>query len=296
MDAKRGMVEPEHGFLSLRRQCSLLGLHRSTYYYQPSGESDENQSLMLEIDKIYTRSPFFGSRKIAKELNRTEKWRDVDRKRVSRLMRLMGIEAIYPKPRLSKSDDAHKKYPYLLRGMAITRPNQVWSMDITYIPTAKGFVYLTAIIDWYSRYVLSWELSNSLEASFCVKALKRALSLYGRPEIFNTDQGSQFTSEDFTGLLEVQGIRISMDGKGRCLDNIFIERLWRSVKYEEVYLKEYSTLPDARIALELYFSFYNESRLHQALGYETPMEVYFAVNGDSGMAQKTGAVFLNSAV
>lgn len=290
------MVEPEHGFLSLRRQCSLLGLHRSTYYYQPSGESDENQSLMLEIDKIYTRSPFFGSRKIAKELNRTEKWRDVDRKRVSRLMRLMGIEAIYPKPRLSKSDDAHKKYPYLLRGMAITRPNQVWSMDITYIPTAKGFVYLTAIIDWYSRYVLSWELSNSLEASFCVKALKRALSLYGRPEIFNTDQGSQFTSEDFTGLLEVQGIRISMDGKGRCLDNIFIERLWRSVKYEEVYLKEYSTLPDARIALELYFSFYNESRLHQALGYETPMEVYFAVNGDSGMAQKTGAVFLNSAV
>ena len=296
MDAKRGMVEPEHGFLSLRRQCSLLGLHRSTYYYQPSGESDENQSLMLEIDKIYTRSPFFGSRKIAKELNRTEKWRDVDRKRVSRLMRLMGIEAIYPKPRLSKSDDAHKKYPYLLRGLAITRPNQVWSTDITYIPTAKGFVYLTAIIDWYSRYVLSWELSNSLEASFCVKALKRALSLYGRPEIFNTDQGSQFTSEDFTGLLEVQGIRISMDGKGRCLDNIFIERLWRSVKYEEVYLKEYSTLPDARIGLELYFSFYNESRLHQALGYETPMEVYFAVNGDSGMAQKTGAIFLNLAV
>ena len=296
MDAKRRMIEPEHGFLSLRRQCSLLGLHRSTYYYQPSGESDENQSLMLEIDKIYTRSPFFGSRKIAKELNRTEKWRDVDRKRVSRLMRLMGIEAIYPKPRLSKSDDAHKKYPYLLRGLAITRPNQVWSTDITYIPTAKGFVYLTAIIDWYSRYVLSWELSNSLEASFCVKALKRALSLYGRPEIFNTDQGSQFTSEDFTGLLEGQGIRISMDGKGRCLDNIFIERLWRSVKYEEVYLKEYSTLPDARTGLELYFSFYNESRLHQALGYKTPMEVYFAVNGDSGMAQKTGAVFLNSAV
>ena len=212
-------------------------------------------------------------------------------------MRVMGIEAIYPKPGLSKPDKSHRKYPYLLKGMVIDAPNQVWCTDITYIPTSKGFVYLTAIMDWHSRYVLSWEVSSSLESSFCVRALERALSRYGRPAIFNSDQGSQYTSGVFTEVLERHGIRISMDGRGRCTDNIFIERLWRSVKYGEVYLKSYGSLPEARSELGKYFERYNNERPHQSLGYRTPRAVHFPDGPDGGEenTHKKGAIFLNSA-
>ena len=249
---------------------------------------------MSAIDKLYMDNPFFGSRRITACLRRSSEWRHVSRKRVSRLMRLTGIEAIYPKPKLSVCDKEHKKYPYLLRDLSIERPNQVWCSDITYIPTSKGFVYLAAIMDWHSRYVISWELSNSLESSFCVKALERAISRYGKPEIFNTDQGVQFTDHRFKGILEKHGIRISMDGKGRCMDNIFIERLWRSVKYEEVYIKGYETLPDARSGLTDYFQRYNTFRPHQALGYKTPSEVHFSGDGDGGLPPDSGAIFLKS--
>lgn len=248
---------------------------------------------MFAIDKIYTEHPFFGSRKIRCILNRQPEWEHVSRNRVVRLMRIMGIEAIYPKPKLSKPDKSHPKYPYLLKGMVIDKPNEVWCTDITYIPTAKGFVYLTAIMDWYSRYVLSWEVSNSLEASFCVSALERAIARYGVPAVFNSDQGCQYTSDVFTGFLERHGIKISMDGRGRCMDNIFIERLWRSVKYEEVYLKSYATLPEARTSLNAYFKFYNNERPHQSLNNKTPYEVHFSDGGD-GDPLKTGAVFLKS--
>lgn len=227
-----------------------------------------------------------------KALRRMPEWDDVNRKRVSRLMGLMGISAIYPKPQMSKSGREHEKYPYLLKGVNAERPNQVWSTDITYIPTEKGFVYLVAVMDWHSRYVLSWELSNSMESSFCVRALERAIERYGKPEIFNSDQGTQFTDRRFIEVLERNGMRISMDGRGRCMDNIFIERLWRSVKYEEVYLKGYATLPEARAGLKEYFAFYNNTRLHQALGYKTPAEVHFEQDGEP---QKNGAIFLNSA-
>jgi putative transposase len=247
---------------------------------------------MGAIDRIYTKYPYYGSRRIMKALRRMPEWDDVNRKRVSRLMGLMGISAIYPKPQMSKSGREHEKYPYLLEGVNAERPNQVWSTDITYIPTEKGFVYLVAVMDWHSRYVLSWELSNSMESSFCVRALERAIERYGKPEIFNSDQGTQFTDRRFIEVLERNGMRISMDGRGRCMDNIFIERLWRSVKYEEVYLKGYATLPEARAGLKEYFAFYNNTRLHQALGYKTPAEVHF---GQDGPPQKNGAIFLNSA-
>lgn len=273
---RRKFIEPQNENISVRRQCELLGIARSTYYYKQVGESEENQQLMLEIDRIYTESPFYGTRRITAVLNRMPRWSEVDRKRVRRLMGLMGIEAIYPKPRLSKANELHPKYPYLLKGFIVNRPNQVWSTDITYIPTLKGFVYLVAIMDWYSRYVLSWDVSNSLESSFCIKVLERSIARYGKPEIFNSDQGSQFTDGKFTGILNQANVRISMDGRGRCWDNIFIERLWRSVKYEEVYLKEYPTLPDARSSIEKYFRFYNESRPHQSLDYRTPNEVHFS--------------------
>ena len=286
-------MEPEHAALSIRRQCELLELNRSTYYYKPSEQSEENLRLMAAIDRIYTLHPHYGSRRITEVLKR-EGW-SVNRKRVSRLMRLMGIEAIYPKPRLSKTEKSHPKYPYLLKGVSVERPNEVWCTDITYIPTAGGFAYLVAILDWHSRYVLSWELSNSMESSFCVSALERALARYGAPEIFNSDQGSQFTDKDFTDVLKGQGVRISMDGKGRCMDNIFIERLWRSVKYEEVYVKEYRSLSEARAGLAEYFRTYNELRPHQSLDYRTPCEVYFAQGPDDGPEQ-TEAIFLNSAV
>ena len=257
--------------LSITRQCELLLLNRSGWYYQPKGNTEEELELMKLIDRIYLEIPFYGSRKIADRLRKMG--HKVNRKRVQRLMRLMGIRAIYQRPKTSKPGNGHKIYPYLLKGLEINRPNQVWATDITYIPMAKGFLYLVAIIDWYSRYVLSWRLSNTLDADFCVEALEEALKK-GTPEIFNTDQGSQFTSEEFTGILKKHNIRISMDGKGSYNDNLFIERLWRTVKYEEVYLKSYQDGREARRSLVDYFRFYNIERSHQALGYKTPAEVY----------------------
>ena len=248
-----------------------MGISRSGLYYQPKGISGEDLTLMKLIDRQYLATPFYGARKIAACLKRQAQ--RVNRKRVRRLMILMGIKAIYRRPRTSKPAPGHKIYPYLLGGLKITRPNQVWAADITYIPMARGFLYLVAIIDWYSRYVLSWRLSNTLDAGFCVEALKEALRK-GRPDIFNTDQGAQFTSEAFTGLLQQHGVRISMDGKGSYNDNLFIERLWRSVKYEEVYLKAYQDGRDARIGLGNYFRFYNTERPHQSHGYRTPAEVF----------------------
>ena len=232
---------------------------------------------MRLIDEIYTRSPYYGARRIAAELNRMNQGFAVDRKRIGRLMRKMGIEALYPKPKLSRADKENAKYPYLLKGAEIERNNQVWGTDITYIPTRRGYVYLVAIMDWHSRYVVSWEVSNSLEATFCIVALRRAFQRYGYPEIFNSDQGSQYTGDEFQRELQASGrVRVSMDGRGRCMDNIFTERLWRSVKYEEVYPKEYENLPQAREGLKQYLTFYNEARLHQALGYKTPAEIFFA--------------------
>jgi putative transposase len=249
----------------------LLDISRSGLYYQPVGISEEDLTLMKLIDRQYLATPFYGARKIAAWLK--SQGQRVNRKRVQRLMRLMGLKAIYRRPRTSQPAPGHKVYPYLLSGMKITRPNQVWAADITYIPMARGFLYLVAIIDWYSRYVLSWKLSNTLDADFCVEALEEVLR-QGTPEIFNTDQGSQFTGEAFTGLLEQHGIRISMDGKGSYNDNLFIERLWRTVKYEEVYLKAYQDGREARIGLGNYFRFYNSERPHQTHGYRTPADVY----------------------
>jgi putative transposase len=264
-------VERDHLELSVRRQCELLGVNRASLYYEPAGESEENLQLMRLLDEQYTKTPFYGSRRMMAWLQ--TKGYEVNRKRITRLMALLGIEAVYPKPKLSRPGEGHKIYPYLLEGVAVERVNQVWSTDITYIRMAQGFVYLVAVIDWYSRFVLSWSLSLTLEADFCVEALKQALRR-GRPEIFNTDQGSQFTSEAFTGVLESRGIRISMDGRGRCMDNIFIERLWRSLKYEEVYLKDYPLVPDARAGIGRYLRFYNGERLHQSLNYRTPASVF----------------------
>jgi putative transposase len=260
--------------ISLSRQCELLGLPRSTAYYTLAAETPENLLLMRLIDKQYTRTPFFGSRKIAQVLSHPGF--EVNRKRVQRLMRIMGLEAIYPKRVTTLSNVEHKIYPYLLRDMEITRPNQVWSTDITFLPLRNGFMYLVAVIDWYSRYILTWELSNSLEGSFCEQALKKALEL-GAPKIFNTDQGSQFTAKNFTEILTSRNIQISMDGRGRALDNVFIERFWRSLKYEDVYIKDYSNGVDLHHGLKSYFHFYNKQRPHQALGYRTPEMVYFGL-------------------
>ncbi len=268
------MVDRRHPSLSVVRQCKLLDISRSGLYYQPAGIAEEDLTLMKLIDRQYLATPFYGARKIAAWLK--SQGQRVNRKRVRRLMQLMGLKAIYRRPRTSKPAPGHKIYPYLLSGMKITRPNQVWAADITYIPMARGFLYLVAIIDWYSRCVLSWRLSNTLDADFCVEALEEALRK-GRPEIFNTDQGTQFTSEAFTGLLERHGVKISMDGKGRYSDNLFIERLWRTVKYEEVYLKAYQNGKDARIGIGGYFRFYNAERPHQALGYRTPAEVFNSI-------------------
>jgi putative transposase len=279
------VVNRRHPSLSIKHQCDLLGISRSGLYYQPKGISDEDLVHMKLIDRQYLATPFYGARKIAACLK--SQGYCVNRKRVCRLMRLMGLKAIYRRPRTSKKAPGHKIYPYLLGGMKITRPNQVWSADITYIPMARGFLYLVAIIDWYSRYVLSWRLSNTLDTGFCVKALEEALKK-SKPDIFNTDQGSQFTSEAFTGLLEQHGVRISMDGKGCYNDNLFIERLWRTVKYEEVYLKAYQDGRDARISLGNYFRFYNTERPHQSHGYRTPAEVYCTTpieHTDGGMVE-----------
>jgi putative transposase len=254
--------------LSIRRQCELLGLARGSWYYEPVAETAANLKLMRRIDELYLKRPYFGSRRMADELS-------VNRKRVQRLMRLMDLEAIYPKPRTTVTCPGHKIYPYLLRNLEIVRPNQVWSTDITYIPLRGGFVYLTAVLDWYSRYVLAWRLSNSLDGAFCLEALQAALEVT-HPEIFNTDQGAQFTSVAFTSCLEAHGIAVSMDGRGRALDNVFVERLWRTVKYEEVYLKDYEDAWQAEASLHEYFTFYCHERRHQSLGKRTPAEVYGA--------------------
>jgi len=257
----------------MRDPYQVLGVNRSGLYYEPLGESDENLALMRLLDEQYTRAPFYGSRKMVEWLD-TQGFQ-VNRKRVSRLMALMGIEAVYPKPKLSQPGEGHKIFPYLLRGIGVDRVNQVWSTDITYIRMAQGFVYLVAVMDWFSRYVLSWRLSLTLELDFCVEALKCALRR-GQPEVFNSDQGAQFTSEKFTGELAAREIAISMDGRGRCMDNIFIERLWRSLKYEEVYLKDYESVTEARAGIERYFRFYNQERLHQGLQYRTPAAIWLA--------------------
>jgi putative transposase len=265
------MIVIEAPNISVRRQCELLGISRSGFYYQPAAVNPEDLALMRLLDEQYTRTPFYGVRKMKAWLETVECYPDV--KRVRRLLRLMGLEAIYPKPNLSFNGTEHRRYPYLLRGVLIRRGNQVWSADITYIRLRGGFVYLVAIIDWYSRYVLAWELSNTLDAGFCLEALDTAL-LRGQPDIFNTDQGVQFTCSDFVGRLEKADVQISMDGQGRCFDNIFTERLWRSVKYEEVYLHDYETVAEARAGLKRYFTFYNDERLHQSLAYQTPAQVY----------------------
>ncbi len=271
VERRRTVVDRRHPSLSVVRQCRLLGISRSGLYYRSVGVSEEDLTLMKLIDRQYLATPFYGARKIAAWLKK--KGHVVNRKRVRRLMRTMGLKAIYRRPRTSMPAPGHKIYPYLLSGLEVTRPNQVWAADITYIPMARGFLYLVAIMDWYSRYVLSWRLSNTLDADFCVDALKDALRK-GRPDIFNTDQGAQFTGDSFTELLEQHGVRISMDGKGRYSDNLFIERLWRTVKYEEVYLKAYQDGRDARVGIGNYFRFYNAERPHQALGYLTPAEVF----------------------
>lgn len=268
------MVEPANRAISIRRQCELLDISRSAVYRRPGSMQHKNIKLMNLIDEIYTRRPIFGSRRMRPELWKRHGIR-VNRKRIQRLMRQMGLAAIYPKPNLSKRNTEHKIYPYLLRRLAITRPNQVWASDITYIRLDGGFVYLTVIMDWYSRRVLSWRLSNTLDASSCVEALQEALRRYGTPEIFNTDQGSQYTGEKFISVLQSHRIRISMDGKGRALDNVFVERLWRSVKYEDVYLQDYASMKEAKAGLAKYFRFYNEERFHQGLDGQTPDEVYF---------------------
>jgi putative transposase len=264
------MIEQPNS-LSLSRQCQLLGLSRAALYYRPVEVSDYELELMALIDRQYLRTPFYGSRRMTAWL-RTQ-GHLVNRKRVQRLMGLMGLEVIYQRPRTSRPAPGHRTYPYLLRGLAIERVNQVWAADITYIPMARGFLYLVAVMDWVSRYVLAWRLSNLLDASFCIETLEQALR-QGQPEIFNTDQGSQFTDEDFTGVLGAHGVAISMDGRGRFSDNIFVERLWRTLKYEEVYLKAYQNVAEARHGIAAYFNFYNHERLHQALGYRAPRQVF----------------------
>lgn len=271
MEEKRALIEPEHSSISLARQCELVGLARSSYYYQSVPESEENLLLMRLLDEQYTRTPFYGIQKMTAWL-RTQ-GHEVNHKRVARLLRQMGLMAVYPAPRLSQPGEQTVRYPYLLRGLSIERVNQVWSTDITYIRLQRGFLYLVAIMDWYSRYVLAWRTSITLETAFCLEALEQAFA-QACPEIFNHDQGSQFTSTAFTSRLQAAGVRISWDGRGRALDNIFVERLWRSVKYEEVYLKEYQSVSEAERGLNAYFQFYNQERLHQSLEYQTPVQVY----------------------
>lgn len=258
---------------SIRRQCCLAGVSRTSFYYQPVPESAENLELMRLIDEGYLTRPYYGTRRMTDWL--VEQGYGVNRKRVTRLMRIMGLQAITPGPHTSKPKVGHKVYPYLLKGLDITHPNQVWSTDITYIPMRHGYLYLTAVIDWYSRYVLSWEISNTMDTGFCVTALERAMSSDAQPEIFNTDQGSQFTSAEFTGVLQSRDIAISMDGKGRALDNVFIERLWWTVKYEDVYPKDYCDGESLFNGLDGYFRYYNQERKHSKLDKQTPAQVYF---------------------
>ncbi len=266
------LVQPDHGALSIRRQCELLSLTRSMRYYLPVEVSAEDRALMKEIDRLFTKWPFFGSRKILLELRAAG--HAVNRKRVQRLMQVMGLQALVPGPHTSTPHPDHPIYPYLLGQVDVVRPNQAWAADITYIPLEHGWGYLVAIIDWHSRALLSWRLSNTMTVEFCVEALEEALRHHGPPELFNTDQGAQFTSPDFTGVLKREGITISMDGKGRATDNVFIERVWRSLKYEDVYLHDYATLAEAHAGIARWIRFYNVRRPHQSLGNRTPMAVY----------------------
>jgi putative transposase len=272
VDDKRGLIEPDHPVLSVRRQCELIGLNRATYYYEPAKETPLNLTLMRMIDEKYMKVPFFGYPKMTEYLRKQGYW--VNPKRIDRLMGLMGLRALVPKKRMTKSNPNHKVYPYLLRNVPIVRADQVWSADITYVPISQGFMYLVAILDWFSRYVLSWQLSNTLDNTFCLEALDRALEAK-KPEIFNTDQGVQFTSNDFTERLESADVKISMDGRGRVFDNIFIERLWRTVKYENIYIRDYDTVIELHQGLDQYFQFYNNERFHQSLDYRTPTQVYY---------------------
>jgi putative transposase len=272
MSERRAKIHAEHALPKTRR-CELLDMARSSAYYRPEPFSEEDLALMRLIDEIHLQWPFYGSRRIRDELE--ERGHTVNRKRVQRLMRQMDLRALYPRRRTSQPGKGHKIYPYLLRDLPIERANQVWATDICYIPMAKGFMYLVAIMDWHSRRVLSWRVSNTLDTEFCIEALEEALRRFGAPEIFNTDQGAQFTSEAFTGVLKDQGVDISMDGKGRWVDNVFVERLWRSVKYEDVYLRAYETPTELRAGLGRYFEFYNTRRRHSALDRRTPDAVYF---------------------
>ncbi len=269
---RRGMLDPADEKLSIRRQCALVGVARSSVYRDraPTGEAD--LGVMKRLDQLFTERPFYGSRRMTLQL--CQEGHAISRKRVQRLMGRIGIAALGPKPCTSKPAPGHKIHPYLLRDLKIERPNHVWCADITYLPIGRGFLYLVAVMDWSSRAVLSWRLSNTMDASFCVAALEDALARHGRPEIFNTDQGSQFTGRDFTGTLERSGIRISMDGRGRWMDNVFIERLWRSLKYEDIYLKAYADGREAKAGIAAWITFYNELRFHQALGHRTPMRVW----------------------
>jgi putative transposase len=273
LEELRELVEPGNADVSVRLQCRLLGLSRSSLYYPAKPDCREDLVLMRLLDEQYLKRPYFGVRRMTQWL-REQEW-VVNPKRVRRLLRLMGLEAIYPRPRLSQPCAEHHKYPYLLRGLTINRPGQVWSTDITFIPMNEGWLYLTAVLDWFSRYVLSWRLSNTLDGRFCIEALEEALDGHEHPEIFNSDQGAQFTSSAFTSVLEKARIAISMDGRGRALDNVFVERLWRTVKYEEVYLKGYRDGQEAHEGLSKYFPFYNQERGHQSMNYLTPQAVYF---------------------
>jgi putative transposase len=268
---RQAMIDPRFQKMSMRDQCACLGVSRSGYYHEPAQESVLNLTLMNEMDAEYTRKPYYGSPRLTAYLNK--KGYCVNIKRTKRLMKVMGIEAIYQKPRTSVAAPNHKIYPYLIRDLSINQSNLVWCSDITYIRMIGGFMYLVAIMDWHSRYVLSWELSNSLDTWFCVTALKRALSKY-TPVYFNTDQGSQFTSNDYIEVLKLAGVKISMDGKGRCIDNIMIERLWRSLKYEDIYINHYEAVPELQLGIKSYFDIYNHDRLHQSLGYKTPFEAF----------------------
>ena len=272
MSERRTQIHTGHGLAKTRR-CELLDVARSSAYYHPEPVSEADLALMRLIDEIHLKRPFYGSRRMRDALE--DRGHKVNRKRIQRLMRQMGLRALYPRRRTSQPGKGHKIYPYLLRDLSIERANQVWATDICYLPMAKGFMYLVAIMDWHSRRVLSWRVSNTLDTDFCIEALEEALQRFGAPDIFNTDQGSQFTSEAFTGVLKDQGINISMDGKGRWVDNVFVERLWRSVKYEDVYLRAYETPTELRAGLARYFDFYNTRRRHSALDRRTPDAVYF---------------------
>lgn len=273
-DAKRALIEPGYSSIPIARQCELLGLSRSSFYYEEVETRESDLKMMRLIDEKYMQYPFLGSRRMTEMIGR-DLGIPLNRKRMQRLMRTMGIEAIYPRPNLSMPDASHKVFPYLLRNLVVDRPNFVWSTDITYIPLEGGYAYLVAVIDWFSRLVLSWRLSNTMTVDFCIDAVERAL-MKGKPVIFNTDQGSQFTAHEFTTLLLSKEIKVSMDGRGRALDNVFIERLWRSVKYEDIYVKGYRGLMEAEQGLEEYFEFYNTKRPHQSLSYSTPEEMHYA--------------------